>query len=171
MSVTFDLHTGKALWISIPVMAVMFDVRQTITDMAVGCGSNSNNENEQRFPQLPFVIGPVNMPSKEELSKALAPQAAQMEQLAKEMEALSENAQEMDYAAVEKWADSFEKQFDTGQMVRAMTAKMISPDLKVSGGNGKTALNGGGTLRETEAIDHGSKQTIKEFRWHIIQKP
>lgn len=167
MSVTFDLATGVAKWISIPSLAVMSEIRQTIIEETSGCGSESSFNDELTFQNLPFVVGPVTVVSDEEMTALMQPQMSEIEQIASEMQGLSEQIQSMDYAALEKFADDFEKRYDTDKLARDMTDKLINPDLRVAGGDSKSNFEGGGRTSDTEAIEHGTKTTIKEFKWSI----
>ena len=74
------------------------------------------------------------------------------------------------YARLEKFAEQFETRHDADKMAQNMEEKLISPELKLTGGYSRSSLQGGGINRKTESIENGTKQTVKEFRWSISRE-
>jgi hypothetical protein len=73
----------------------------------------------------------------------------------------------MSYEELEKFVEDFEKRHDTDKIAGNMERKVISPDLKATGGDGKYSIRGGGSKDKTEQIENGTQRIFHEFKWQI----
>ena len=169
MSITFDLETGRAKHVSLPALSVGFDLSEKVTGNTTGCRDGNPYDDIVKIPGINFPLGPVNSMSEKDLASKAQTELAEMEQIAKEMEALAKKAQGMNYQDIEKFVEAFEKRHDTDKLAQNMEDKLISPDLKAKG-DGKNNIQGGGTKTEKEKIENGTKQTDYEFKWQIFRQ-
>ncbi len=167
---TIDLETGRAKYVSLPALSVAFDLREKVTGNSSGCRDGDPYDDVIKIPNINFPLGPVNSISGKELASQAHSEFAEMEQIAKEMEALAKKAQGMNYQDIEKFVEAFEKRHDTDKLAQNMEDKLISPDLKAKSGDGKNSIQGGGTKTENEKIENGTKSTYHEFRWEIVRQ-
>jgi hypothetical protein len=170
LSITFDLETGRAKYVSLPSLSVGFDLREKVTGNTSGCRDGEPYDDVIKISGINFPLGPVNSKSGKELASQAQPELAEMEQIVKEMEALSKKTQGMNYQDIEKFVEAFEKRHDTDKLAQNMEDKLISPDLKAKSGDGKNNIQGGGTKTENEKIENGTKSTYQEFRWQIVRQ-
>lgn len=170
MSITFDLETGRAKYVSLPSLSVGFDLHEKVTGNTSGCRDGDPYDDVHKVPGINFSLGPVNSISGKDLASKAQPELAEMKQIAKEMEALAKKTQGMNYQDIEKFVEAFEKSHDTDKLAQSMEDKLISPDLKAKSGDGKKSIQGGGTKTENEKIENGTKHTYHDFRWQIFRQ-
>jgi len=167
LSITFDLETGKAKWVALPDLSIVYNIRQKDSSQTSGCGRSDSSEGEIEIPGAVFALGPANVKSSEEIAVLAQPEISEIRQIAEEMKSMAENMQGMSYEEMEKFAEEFEKRHDTDRIAQGMERKLISPDLVARSGDGKTSIGGGGRKSETKPIENGTRVTSHEFEWNI----
>ncbi len=168
-SITFDLETGKAKWITLPAFQVTYDLKEKISSRTRGCSDREDTEDVLSLPHQIFTLGPVNVPSKEDLAAQARPDLEQMKQIAEEMQKVGENIWGKDPKDMAKMAERFEKQFDTDKLAQSFARKIVSPDLRVTSGDGKHNFQGGGSKTVTKPLEHGTARTRHTFKWQVFR--
>jgi hypothetical protein len=167
LSITFDLETGRAKWVGLPSLVVRYNVREKITCHTSGCSDREDDDHEVNIPGAVFALGPANVKSSKAIADSTRQEAAEMQQIAKEMQSMAQKAQGMSYEELEKFVEDFEKRHDTDKIAGNMERKVISPDLKATGGDGKYSIRGGGSKDKTEQIENGTQRIFHEVKWQI----
>lgn len=166
LAVAFDLDTGKAKWVSFPLLTVRINQTNLETYRSEGCGNDDSRERDIPLPPMAFPLGPVNLAPVE----GLAADKTELEQMAREMEALAKKGPGMSREQMQQFVEQFKKRHDIDKLTQSMAGKVVSPDLVPSGGDGKFSIQGGGSKYETEPVDNGTRQSNKEFKWRISIK-
>ncbi len=167
LAITYDLNTGHAQWVTLPVLAIRFKGREKKEVRITGCGNDSQETRILNISDVQFPLGPQNAPTSEEVAVTAKPELREIKQIAKEMQSLAGKVQGMNYKEMEKFVEAFEKRHDMEKLASAMVKKVVSPDLKVQGGDGKKYLRGGGSKSEQTDIPNGHRQTRYELKWQI----
>ncbi len=167
LTITYDLDTGHAQWVSLPVLAIRFEGREKTETRITGCGNDSQETRILNISDVRFPLGPRNVPTSEEVAITAKPELREIKQIAEEMQSLAGKAQGMNHEEIGKFVEAFEKRHDMEKLASGLVKKVVSPDLKVQGGDGKKNLRGGGSRSEQTAIPNGHRQTRYELKWQI----
>jgi hypothetical protein len=157
-SVTYDLETGRAKWVTLPAFQLLYDLREQIESQTRGCSDRGDTSKTLTRPHQIFTLGPVNVPSRKELAQQARPELGQMQQIARQMQQLARNP---------LGADEQEMAEMTEALARSFAEKIVSPDLRVTGGDGTHSLQGGGTRTIPRKLEHGSESTSHTFKWRV----
>ncbi len=167
LSIVYDLESGRAKWVSLPALNIVFNGRERSKETTSGCGHRDPENWDLEIKSVIFPLGPVHVISSEQLEAKAKPEIQQFAQIARQMQSLAQKAPSMSYKQMEKMMEDFEKQHDTDKLSRSLEAKLISPDLKASSGDGEGNIKGGGSKSETKQIPHGTRSVSRDFRWEI----
>jgi hypothetical protein len=90
LSITFDLETGRAKWVGLPSLVVRYNVREKITSHTSGCSDREDDDHEVNIPAAVFALGPANVKSSKAIADSTRQEAAEMQQIAKEMQSMAQ---------------------------------------------------------------------------------
>lgn len=184
MSVTFDAKTMKAKYVALPALVVYYDMKEQRDTSYEGCCGSEGDKHTTSMKHIPFVVGSVKSKDSEQLAKEIKPEIDQMKKIALDSQKLADEIKEkmselqgMDekqadefYKNLEKRIEEFSDQHNIEQMTQNFAKKVIPEDLKVTSGDGKHSIGGGGQRTDKKQIENGTSSREYDLKWRITLK-
>ncbi|MFC1885313.1 hypothetical protein ACFL2O_11140 [Thermodesulfobacteriota bacterium] len=184
MSITFDAETMNAQYVALPALVVFYDMKQTSKTAYEGCCGSEGGEHTISMKHIPFVVGSVKSKDSEQLARELKPESDQMKKIAQdsrklaeeikgkmsELQGMDEKQREEFYKNLEKRVEQFNKQHNIDETAQNFAKKVVPEDLRVTSGDGKHSISGGGTRTDNKKIENGTTSREYELKWRINLK-